>query len=216
MKTKSFSKKEALQFGWETTKNNLGFFIDFLIISIILIVVSGIIAIITIENNIFLGVIFHLVYYILILIISMGWAKIALMFCDNEKGSFKELFSQYPLFFKYLAGFIIYTLILYGGLILLIIPGIIWMVKSLFLSYFIIDKKLGPIKALKKSFVITKGHGWNLFIFLLITFGINLLGVLVLLVGLLITLPMTTIATAFVYRKLSTQLEATPTPEVLT
>ena len=111
MNIKSFSKKEALQFGWNVTKSNLGFFIGFLIAFILLIVISAVIANIAMETNVFLGTIFYIVYYVLAFTISMGLVKTALRFCDNEKGNFKDLFSQYRLFFKYLAGSILYFLI---------------------------------------------------------------------------------------------------------
>lgn len=215
MNTKSFSKKEALQFGWETTKSNLRFFIGFLIVLIALIIIPYIIAIRVMEINVFLGSIFHLIDYVLTLIVSMGLIKTVLRFCDNEKGNFKDLFSQYPLFFKYLGGSILYFLIVFAGLILLIVPGIVWGIKFLFYDYFIIDKKLGPIEALKKSSAITKGQKWNLFVFFLIVFAINLIGALALLIGLFVTVPITMVATAFVYRKLSSQLEITPTLEPL-
>jgi len=94
-----------------------------------------------------------------------------------------------------------------GGTILLIVPGVIWAVKFQFFSYFIIDKGLGPIEALKKSSAITKGVKWNLLGFDLLIGGIALLGVLALLIGLLAAIPTAMIAMAFVYRKLLAQTE---------
>jgi uncharacterized membrane protein len=137
----------------------------------------------------------------------MGLIRIAIRFCDNEKGGFADLFSCFPLVFKYLFSSILYVLVVFGGMILLIIPGIIWAIKFQFFSYFIVDRGLGPIEALKRSAVITKGVKWDLFVFRLLLMGINLLGVLCLLIGLFATIPMTMVAVAFVYRKLLAQLE---------
>lgn len=217
MTMKSFSKKEALQFGWNVTKSNLGFFIGFLIVFVALIVVPAIISTIameTNETNVFLGTIFYVAYYVLIFTVSMGLIKTALRFCDNEKGNFKDLFSQYPLFFKYLAGYILYFLIVWVGTILFIVPGIIWGIRFWFFDYLIIDKKIGPIEALKKSSAITKGQKWNLFVFFLMVTGVNLLGAIALLIGLFVTVPTTMVATAFVYRKLLSQSEMISAPEV--
>ena len=207
MAIQKFSKKEAISFGWKAMNDNLGFFIGFLIVWGLLYTIPAVIAEIALERNVFLGITLRIADFALTVIISMGLVKTALRFCDNEKGRFKDLFSQYRLFFKYLFALILYSLIVFGGTLLLIVPGIIWAIKFWFFDYFVIDKKLGPIEALKKSSAITKGHKWNLFVFYLMLAGINLLGALCLLVGLFATIPTTMIANAFVYRKLLVQVE---------
>lgn len=184
MTTQKFSKKEAIRFGWNTMKSNLGFFIGLLIVAGLLYTVPFIIAEKAWEANIFLGIISYIADFALTIVISIGLVKIALRFCDNEKGRFTDLFSQYRLFFKYLFGLILYSLIVWGGMLLLIIPGIIWGIKFWFFDYFIVDKKLGPIEALKKSSAITRGVKWDLFVFFLLLLGINLPGLLFLFIGL--------------------------------
>ena len=140
--------------------------------------------------------------YVLSMIVMMGLIKIFLGFCDGEKGEFSDLFSCYPLFFKYMVGSIIYGVIVSLGLILLIIPGIVWAIKFQFFDYLIIDRGLGPIDALEKSSEITRGVKLDLLTFGILIGIINLLGLLCLVVGLFFTIPMTRVATAFVYRKL--------------
>ena len=215
MTTQKFSIGEALAFGWDTMKSNLGFFIGLLIVWGLLITVPAIIAGMAMEANVFLGVILHIADFALTIVISMGLVKIALRFCDNEKGRFSDLFSQYRLFFNYLLALILYMLIVSGGFVLLIIPGIIWGIKFWFFDYFVIDKRLGPIEALKRSYAITTGVKWNLFVFFLAVTGINLLGALALLVGLFATIPTTMVACAFVYRRLLAQTEIAPVSETL-
>ena len=215
MATQKFSIGEALAFGWETMKSNLGFFIGLLIAWGLLYTVPAIIAGMVMEANVFLGVILHIADLALTLVISMGLVKVALRFCDQEKGRFSDLLSQRRLFFKYLFALILYGLIVFGGTLLLIVPGIIWGIKFWFFDYFVIDKKMGPIEALKKSYAVTTGVKWNLFVFFLALTGINLLGALCLLIGLFATIPTTMVAWAFVYRKLLAQAEVAPVPEIL-
>jgi uncharacterized membrane protein len=124
-----------------------------------------------------------------------------------KKPKLQIFFLLIHLFFKYLIGDILYGLIIIGGLILLIIPGIIWAIQFQFFGYLIIDKGLGPIEALKKSSKITKGAKWDLFLLGILLVLINILGALALLVGLFATIPTTMIANAFVYRKLLSQTE---------
>jgi len=207
MRAEKFSISEAIHFGWNTMKSNLGFFIGLLIFVFLFTSLSSIIAAKATEANIFLGIIFYIADFSLSIIISIGLVKIALRFCDNEKGRFADLFSQYPLFPQYLVGSILYGLIVFAGTILLIIPGILWGIQFCFYDYFIVDKGLGPIEALKRSSAITRGVKWDLLGFFLVLLGINLLGALCLLIGLFVTIPTTMVALAFVYRKLMVQAE---------
>jgi len=207
MKQKNFSIEEALKFGWEIFRKNLGFFVLLLIIVGLLFILPDIITKQLRKVSPLLGFIFDILSFILSILISMGLIKIALRFCDQEKGKFSDLFTSYPLFFKYLFSAILYGLIVLGGLILLIIPGIIWAIQFHFYDYFIVDKGVGPIEALKRSSAITKGVKWDLFSFILILGAINFLGALAFFVGLFITIPITMIAEAFIYRKLLAQTE---------
>ena len=89
------------------------------------------------------------------------------------------------------------------GLILFIVPGIIIGIKLQFASYLVVDKNMGVVDALNKSSEMTKGIKMNLFLFGILLFLINVLGFLALIVGLLVTIPLSMVATAYVYRKLS-------------
>ena len=87
----------------------------------------------------------------------MGLIRIPLRLHDNKGVGFTDVFSCFLLFFNYLFGAILYGLIIFVGIILLIIPGIIWAIKFQFYSYFIVDEGLGPIEALKMKFFDYKG-----------------------------------------------------------
>lgn len=215
MTTQKFSKSEAIRFGWNTMKNNLGFFIGLLVVAGLIYFVPDIIAELLKEDVPILSIIIRIASWVLYIVISMGLIRIALRFCDNDKGKFADLFSCFPLFFKYLFGSILYRLIVLGGTILLIIPGIIWGIKFLFFDYFIVDKRLGPIEALKRSSAITKGAKWDLFLFGLLLGLITLLGAICLLIGLFATIPTAMVGMAFVYRKLLAQIEIAQLPESL-
>jgi uncharacterized membrane protein len=97
-----------------------------------------------------------------------------------------------------------------GGLILLIIPGIIWAIKFSLCFYFVIDKGLGPIEALKASSRTTMGIKWQLFGFGILCGLINFLGLLCLFIGGFATYPTVLVANVLVYRQLLAQ-----TPELV-
>lgn len=197
-----FVISEAVQFGWDTTKSNIGFFIGLLIVAGLIQYVPDIIAAIIEADAPTLSIIIRIASFVLSVIIAMGLIKICLRFCDGEKGEVSDLFSCYPLFFDYLIGSILYGLIVVVGLILLIIPGIIWAIKFQFFDYLIVDEGLGPVDALEKSSEITRGVKWELFLLDILLVIINLLGFLCLVVGLFVSIPVTMVAMAFVYREL--------------
>ena len=104
---------------------------------------------------------------------------------------------------------ILYLLIVAGGFLLLIFPGIIWSIKFSYCYYFVIDKGLGPVEALRASSRTTMGVKWHLFGFGILCGMINALGFLCLIVGAFATFPTVMVASALVYRQLSAQ-----TPEL--
>lgn len=205
MKKKGIYIGEIVKFGWRTMKENLGFFIVLLLIVWLVPFVPQLIGDYLIDRQIILGLTLYLISSVLNIVVAMGLIKVSLRFSANKKGTFGDLYTCFPFFFKYLFSFILYLLIVCAGLILLIFPGIIWGIKFGLFPYFIVDKGLGPIKALKASARTTMGARWDLLGFWFVVFIINLLGVLCLVIGIFATFPTIMVATALVYRRLLSQ-----------
>lgn len=202
----SFSKKEAIRFGWEVMKSHFWFFVAILFVSGFIQVFPKIVSSLAgKEPPISLSLVLIVISFavaIVKLIMDLGFIKITLKLHDNRSAEIKDIFGSAGLFWKYLGGVILYNLIVLGGVILLIIPGIIFATRFQFYSYLIVDQGLGPIDALKRSWTITKGQVINLLLLGSLIILLNLVGVLVLLVGLLATIPTTIMAQTYVYRKL--------------
>lgn len=147
-----------------------------------------------------------LVFSVIGIIIQIGYLRYFLKVVDGVSPEIKDLYS-YPNLplraVKYFLASIIYALIILGGLILFIIPGIYLALRYQFYTYYIADRDAGIMDSLKMSGEITKGKVINLFLFTLLLMVINILGALALLVGLFITIPLSLIAWALLYRKLS-------------
>jgi uncharacterized membrane protein len=78
-----------------------------------------------------------------------------------------------------------------------------------FFSFFlVVDSNSDPINALKESWRITKGNKWRLFLLSLVVLILNVFGMLLFLVGLLVTFPVTWLAATHAYRTLASQAEA--------
>ena len=116
---------------------------------------------------------------------------------------FTDIFKEYKLFWKFLGLSILYPLTVLLGLILLIIPGIIWIVRFSFSPLILVDTKMGPIASMKESWAITRGNFWKLVLFWIVVALVNFAGFLLLGVGLLVTVPLTTLASIYIYRELS-------------
>ncbi len=110
---------------------------------------------------------------------------------------------DFELWWKYLLASIISTVIVMLGLILLLVPGFIAALGLIFVSYIVVDYKMNPVDAVKKSWEISKGYKWDLFILVIALALLNALGALALFIGLLVTIPISMFVVARAYDVLS-------------
>jgi uncharacterized membrane protein len=202
-----FSKKEAIKFGWEIAKKKIKFFIPLLILVYGLPAFLNSLSDLLKKENFLISFLLNVASSILSIIFSLGLIKISLKIYDNEEPKISDVISQYKLFFRYFFASVLCNLITLFGFILLIIPGIILSIRLGFFDYLIVDKNSKIVESLEKSWEITKGNTWNLFLFYLLLGLINILGVFALIIGLFWSIPTAMIAEAFVYRKLSSELK---------
>ena len=207
MGMQKFSKGEAVKFGWQTVKANFGFLLLVLLVTMTVPGALNFVSVPLASVSIALSILAQLASWSANIIFGMGLINISLKFCAGQKPVFEDLFSCARLmpFLYYLTASVFYMLIMFCGFLLLIIPGIIWAIGFQLAPYFVVDKGMDPLEALKKSWAATRGAKWDLFIFGLLLGLINMLGFLALMVGLLFTLPLSMVAMAYVYRKLAVQ-----------
>jgi uncharacterized membrane protein len=136
-----------------------------------------------------------------------------------EKGSFSfdDITKALTLkrFCYFLVTALLFALSVLGGVLLLIIPGLIFAICMCFYKYIILENDLSPIEALKQSIRTTKGYRWKIFWFYMLGGLVMLLGVLCLFVGLFFTIPLVLIADTLVYKKLSHLMKPEATEEVV-
>ena len=128
--------------------------------------------------------------------------RMALRFVDGDRGELADLFAKISLIIPYFVASIVVGIITTVGFMLLIIPGIYWGLRFQFFGWVIVDKEVGPLEAMRESWEITRGSAGSLFLFALLLFAVNLVGALVVLVGLIVTVPLSLVATGYVYRTL--------------
>lgn len=139
-------------------------------------------------------------------IISISVMTVSLVIVHGKTPNYDDLlksFKNHKIMWHYFLASILCALIVLVGFIALILPGIYLAVRLQFYKLLIIENEdLSPVDALKKSMEMTDGHFWNLLGFTFAVIILNILGALFFMVGLLITIPVSMIASAYLYKKL--------------
>lgn len=104
-------------------------------------------------------------------------------------------------------GNVIVTSLLVGlgtfiGTILCVIPGIIFAFMTMYSLFFVVDKNLSPVDAIKASIDLVKNNVGSTIIWYLVAYVIILVGAVLCGVGLLVAIPVVLVGSAFTYRKL--------------
>ncbi|RMH11068.1 MAG: hypothetical protein D6698_16940 [Gammaproteobacteria bacterium] len=150
-----------------------------------------------------------LIDWLVQLVVQMMGVVVVLALVDGKSLKVAELKDALravldgKMLWSFIGASLLYGLIVLGGLILLVVPGIIWAVAYQFYRYTVVDDRLGAREALRKSKEMTRGNLGFLFLFGLALAVLNVAGVLALVVGLVVTVPVSMLAMASVYRQLS-------------
>ncbi len=200
----TFSIKESYKRAWELWKANKGLMTFATVISLIL----GSFRNPEQHGRYGASIIVAVILFIIAVLVKIGMTKLFLKVVDGQHTNWKEIFKHGNLFIVYLCTSILFGLGLIIGTILLIIPGIYFALTYFFAPVIVIDQKIGIINAFKKSKEMTKGTKWKLLGFMIVLVLTNILGALVFVVGLLVSIPVSSLAFMHVYRKLSARISA--------
>ena len=121
----------------------------------------------------------------------------------GEQMSPLDVLKGFKRFFAILASGILMTLAFYFGLIFLIVPGVIIGMGLCWAPDLVVDRGLGVMESLKASWNMMSGYKANLFWLCLVLFFFNVLGVLALCLGLLVTIPVTACVWVYFYNRVA-------------
>ncbi len=198
MKEQSFSISEALQEGWRLTKANITFLVVYQIILYLLLGLTG-----GAHHQKWEWSIFHLILWFITIIARMGLYHSALLITSGQKPGYDQLYKNWRMAYSWIVSSFFFGAMVLAGLILFIVPGLYLWARYGFYFFFVLDKESGPIEALSQSAEATEGIRWQVFLLFLACAGLNILGALCFGVGLLVTVPITLLALAIVYRKIT-------------
>lgn len=197
MNAPAFSISDVIKRGWELTKAHIGYLIVYQIILWIFVLL------LTATQE---RVILHVLVWVALVLLKMGLYKAALLITNGIKPGYEELYQNWRQLPSWIIAGILFGLMFTLGFILLIAPGLyVWARYDLY-PFAILDKQLGPVNALKEASKISEGNRWQIFLLFLACVGLNILGILALGFGLLISVPVTILAVALAYRQLQRQV----------
>lgn len=200
---KAFSIKESLRFGWTEFKKDPWFFVG---VTFALCVFSMVVNGFTNGGQGMSSIIGMIISLFASTVVTIAYARLALSTVAGAHVGWDGLWApQY--FWLSLGATIVQSVIMLVGFVLLIIPGIIASLLLCFTQFAVVDKRLMPLEAIKESYRLTRPHLWQIFLLMLSIVGLNILGLLALVVGLLVTIPVSLIAIAYVYKKLANAQE---------
>ena len=191
----------SLRFGWETFKKRPWFLIGVTALTIVISWAIGSVAGTFGDKGTgaLLGAIVNIA---LSTLLGLGMTTFLLKVHDSvENAKVDDLWNPRP-FVSFLVAQILMMFIIVIGLFLLIVPGIILSLMLIFTPYLIVTRHMGPVAALQESRRMTRGHKWQLLGLILLVAVINILGILCILVGLLITVPVTSLAIVHAFRSI--------------
>lgn len=113
----------------------------------------------TVEENAGLYYVSQLIGVIIGIITSVAMTLLVLAGVRKQKMGFNESLQQStPFFINYFLLSIVQAIIITGSLLLFVIPFFFVLPRVMLSEYYLIDKNMGPIEALKASWNETKGY----------------------------------------------------------
>jgi uncharacterized membrane protein len=91
------------------------------------------------------------------------------------------------------------------GLVLFVVPGIVFACKLAFVPYLIVDRKMEVVEAVKLSWHMTTGHAWTVFLMGLLAIPIVMIGFACLAVGVIGAMLWIGLAFGSLYHAVSSQ-----------
>lgn len=185
--------------GWETFKTNIG-------MSILIMLVFGFLTNLgggygsdrsTFQN--LLG----LVSFLIAPALTAGYNIAFLKMVRGEDVQFGMLFSGFSKFGRAFGVYYLMVISVVLGMVLLIVPGIIIGLGLIPAMYLVLDDDRGVIDTLKRAWEMTNGEKGKLFVVMLALLGFNILGVLALVVGVVVTITISGLIIAAAYDELA-------------
>jgi len=199
-RSRDFDIGASFRYGWERFKDNFG---PLAIAALAVFLTNAVVSTLTRQTDGVVAFVMSVISFFVGQVIAMGWVRMSLKIADGEEASVADFVERLDLLLPYAIASLLFSLMVAFGLVALIVPGIFLAIVFCFYGPAVVDEELGSIDALQRSAAITRGYRGKLFLFWLAVLGLNILGLLVFVVGVLVTSGISLLAFAYVYRSLA-------------
>jgi len=121
----------------------------------------------------------------------------------GDKLEIKNVFEAFNNYWNAVLASLLVFVIVVLGLIIFVIPGIIFSCKLVFTPYLVVDRKMEVIEAVKESWRMTGGHAWTVFFIYLLAIPIGIAGLICFGVGVIISIMWISLTLASLYHAVS-------------
>jgi hypothetical protein len=199
----------ALGYGWKKFRENTGpFVILMLAVAAAALLVSLIQAIITPDNGGFIAFVWSMgvsvLAYVAMAIVQAGVWRASLGVTQGRAPEVTQLTET-----GNIGPFIITNLLVglgfFVGLVLCVIPGIIWLVLTAYAPLIALDRGTDPVTAIRTSIDWVRGNLGQVLPILVVCYIVYVAGAFLCLIGLLVTVPVALVAITYSYRALTNE-----------
>lgn len=203
---KTFSSTKIIGQSWGLFKERWADFYKLYVVLLLVAILSSMgTGIVTESLGQSFAIFYNLITFYISTVFSIGFVRGYLKIVRDEPLEINVLYDHYAnwrLVLTFVSAQVVYGLVGALGLILLIVPGVYFLLKYMFVQMLIADQGLRFGEAFSKSAEMTEGIKMNLLGYVLLVFGLSVLGLLLLLIGSLVTTPVVTIAGGILYEQL--------------
>lgn len=228
--TETFSFTSSIASSWKVFKTHFKFIVPAIIASAAIMMLFQVLQNNT-EHRPILSFIVVVVSTVVSIAVSLGWSHVILKLIRYGSAAWTDFQTNTRTWLHYFVARVLYGFCVLFGFVMIVVPlfmivilsiHVVWfiivgsiislaglilvswlMTRYMFISLIAIDHPgMNGWKILKESAKMTKGSILKLFGFLLLVLLINIVGILVAFVGLLVTIPVTMIASGYVYEYL--------------
>ncbi|PCJ80063.1 MAG: hypothetical protein COA49_09925 [Bacteroidetes bacterium] len=201
---------------WTLFKEHASSIIVILLVYLVTTASISIIGAAIMGDSIFITFIFQIIQSVIGIILALGFNRILLNIINGQSYEVKTLFSQTnsSLVLHTIIGSVVMSIAIIVGLIFLIIPGLYIAFRLQFFNYALLEQETPNFSdAIKTSWDMTRGHVLNLVGIAIVSVIIVIGGVLALIVGLFVAMPVISLMNVLVYQKLKTKALDTEMPK---
>ncbi|QDS89412.1 hypothetical protein EC9_36110 [Rosistilla ulvae] len=214
----------AVSIGWELFKRNAGLLIGSVLVivgvsgGLMLATMALTVAMVDVTGdpnspvNSVVNIATSLISQLIQLWIGIGAIRLGIAVARGQAVELGMLFSGGPFVLRYIGVSILFTLGMYLGLLLLIVPGIYFSLTYCWCFYFLVDRDCGVMEAFRLSGQHAKGNRLNTFVLGIVSSVLNILGFLMCIAGALVTIPVGMLAMSICYLMMTGQRYWQPHP----